>query len=53
MFLFSVAFFIVGVLITVFGFSNTGIERRQQVPLQVRTTCRLGQPAGGAETAFG
>lgn len=35
MFLFSVAFFIVGVLITVFGFSNTGIERRQQIPLQI------------------
>ena len=35
MFLFSVAFFIVGVLITVFGFSNTGIDKSQQVPLQV------------------
>ncbi len=35
MFLFSVAFFIVGVLITVFGFSNTGIDRSQQIPLQI------------------
>ncbi len=35
MFLFSVAFFIVGVLITVFGFSNTGIDHKQQIPLQV------------------
>ena len=35
MFLLSVAFFIVGVLITVFGFSNTGIGRRQQIPLQI------------------
>lgn len=35
MFLFSVAFFIVGVLITVFGFSNTGINPSQQIPLQV------------------
>lgn len=35
MFLFSVAFFIVGVLITVFGFSNTGIDRSQQMPLQI------------------
>ena len=35
MFLFSVAFFIVGVLITVFGFSNTGIEKSQQMPLQI------------------
>ncbi len=35
MFLFSVAFFIVGVLITVFGFSNTGIDHNQQIPLQV------------------
>lgn len=35
MFLFSVAFFIIGVLITVFGFSNTGINPSHQVPLQV------------------
>ena len=35
MLLFSVAFFIVGVLITVFGFSNTGIDKSQQIPLQV------------------
>lgn len=35
MFLFSVAFFIVGVLITVFGFSNTGIKPTHQIPLQV------------------
>ena len=35
MFLFSVAFFIIGVLITVFGFSNTGINPAHQVPLQV------------------
>ena len=35
MFVFSVAFFIIGVLITVFGFSNTGINPSHQVPLQV------------------
>ena len=35
MFLFSVAFFIVGVLITVFGFTNAGMEPAQQVPLQI------------------
>ena len=35
MFLFSVAFFIIGVLITVFGFSNTGIDHRQQMPMKV------------------
>ena len=40
MFLFSVAFFIIGVLITVFGFSNTGIDKSQQIPLQV-SYCKI------------
>ena len=35
MFLLSVAFFIAGVLITVFGFSNTGIGPNKQLPLQI------------------
>lgn len=35
MFLFSVAFFILGVLLTVFGFSNTGIDPTHRLPLQI------------------
>ena len=35
MFLLSVAFFIIGVLITVFGFSNTGITPSNRMPLQI------------------
>lgn len=35
LFLFSLAFFIVGVLVTVFGFSGVGLDPAQRLPLQI------------------
>jgi len=35
MFIFSVSFFISGILITVFGFTNTGLSAAQQLPMQI------------------
>jgi len=35
MFIFSVAFFVTGILITVFGFTNTGLTSGQQLPMQI------------------